>query len=119
MTREATIQDAIRAEAARRGVYLWRNNTGVLSDLTGRPVRFGLGNDSERLNRELKSSDLIGLTARGRFVAIECKSPGWVTPRGDRELAQERFINLVKGNGGIAGFCTSVEDFIQLMKGAA
>lgn len=113
--RESTLQAAIRAEAPRLGVYLWRNNSGVLQDATGRPVRFGLGNDSPRINAKLKSSDLIGITQGGRFVAIECKAPGWIGVRNGRERAQENFINLVRQAGGIAGFCRSIEEFRRLI----
>lgn len=114
---ENEVQAAIRAEAGRLGIYLFRNNSGVLNDADGRPVRFGLGNDSQRLNKAMKSSDLIGFTATGRFVAVECKAPGWKGVRGEREIAQEKFINLVRQNGGIAGFVTCVADFHRLLQG--
>lgn len=117
--REATVQDAIRVDAARWGIFLWRNNSGVLNDEDGRPVRFGLGNDSPRLNEKFKSSDLIGIqTGTGRFVAIECKAPTWIGVRTQRERAQEAFIDCVKRNGGIAGFCRSVDEFRALVMGA-
>lgn len=115
MTAESTLQAAIRATAARHGVYLWRNNSGVLQDERGVPVRFGLGNDSPRLNAVLKSSDLIGIAPGGRFVAIECKAPGWRGVRTDRERAQLAFIDLVRANGGIAGFVTSVAELEALL----
>jgi hypothetical protein len=114
-SRESTLQAAIRAEAPRYGLYLWRNNSGVLSDATGRPVRFGLGNDSPRINAKLKSSDLIGIAPGGRFVAVECKAPGWIGVRTERERAQENFINLVRQCGGIAGFVRSIEEFRRLL----
>ena len=116
MTSEATLQAAIRAEAPRHGVYLWRNNSGVLQDGRGVPVRFGLGNDSSRLNAVLKSSDLIGIAPSGRFVAIEVKKAGWRGPRTDRERAQAAFINLVRKQGGIAAFVTTIEEFIECLK---
>jgi hypothetical protein len=116
MPGESTLQSAVRAEAARLGVYLWRNNSGVLPDKRGVPVRFGLGNDSQRINAVLKSSDLIGITPGGRFVAIECKAPGWIGVRTDRERAQEAFIDLVRAQGGIAGFVTSLEDLRCLLQ---
>lgn len=86
---------------------LWRNNSGVLPDRNGRPVRYGLANDSAALNARIKSSDLIGLDDAGRFVAIECKAEGWkLTPGDERGQAQWRFIQLVQANGGRAGFVT-------------
>jgi len=115
MTVEATLQAAVRAEAARYGVYLWRNNSGVLPDARGVPIRFGLGNDSPRLNKVLKSSDLIGIMPDGRFIAIECKRAGWIGPRSERERAQEAFIKLIRQHGGVAAFVTTIEEFRQCL----
>jgi len=115
--RESPLQQAVRARAAVLGFYLWRNNTGVLEDERGVPVRFGLANDSARVNAALKSSDLIGIAPDGRFVAIEVKSPDWRGVRNDRERAQETFINLVRRQGGIAGFVRSMEDAECLLSG--
>jgi len=84
-------------------------------DERGVPVRFGLGNDSARLNAVLKSSDLIGIAANGRFVAIECKAPGWIGPRTPRERAQQAWIELIKRNGGYAGFATVITDLDHIL----
>ena len=96
---------------------MWRNNVGVLVDRTGRPVRFGLANESSALNARLKSSDLIGWRAVivtpemvgrriAQFVSRECKAPGW-TYRGDpREAAQKAWLDLVTTAGGDACFTT-------------
>lgn len=91
---------------------LWRNNVGVAPAVRGgRPVRYGLANDSERLNRVLKSSDRIGIEAgTGRFVAIETKRPGWRYTGTEHEAAQLAFIQAVQRNGGLACFATSWED---------
>ena len=76
---------------------MWRNNVGVLVDATGRPLRYGLANDSKALNTVLKSGDLIGWDRVGRFVSIECKAPnGRVHP------AQENWRALVCATGGRA-----------------
>lgn len=105
---EASVQAAVRLEAARRGILLWRNNSGVLPDANGRPVRYGLANDSKQANAVCKSSDLIGIGPDGRFHAYECKAPGWHY-RGDaRETAQAAFIQLIVSRGGVARFVTSV-----------
>ena len=114
---EAGAQAAVRLEAAQKGVRLWRNNSGVLNDETGRPVRYGLCNDSPQINKVLKSADLIGVRpglvtpahvgqTLGVFVAREIKSPGWRYAATDREQAQLRFINLVSSLGGDAAFAT-------------
>ncbi len=118
MTPEAHAQSLVRLEAGRLGtVTLWRNNVGVLLDATGRPVRYGLANESPAMNAALKSSDLIGwrtVTVTpdmvGRqlavFVSREVKAAGW-TYRGDaRETAQKAWIDLVAGAGGDAAFAS-------------
>lgn len=120
---ETAAQQRIRLEAAQLNVSLWRNNSGACYDDSGRLIRYGLGNDSAKVNKVIKSPDLIGLAPRlitpdmvgsvfGVFVAVECKEPGWRRSYGtgdkaEREAAQERFINLVTANGGVAGFATT------------
>lgn len=114
---EAYSQSQVRLEAPHKGVRLWRNNVGVLEDKRGVPVRYGLANDSRQLNERLKSSDLIGwrrLTITpamvgavvAQFVSRECKRPGWTYTGDDREVGQERWINLVQADGGDAAFTT-------------
>lgn len=114
---EQHAQGAIRLAAARRGVRLWRNNSGAVTDDTGRLVRYGLGNDSDKINRVFKSSDLIGFTPMtvtagdvGKpvavFTAYEMKAPGWKGVRTDRERAQAAFLAVVAAAGGIAKFST-------------
>lgn len=104
---EADNQARIRIEAAKAGIILWRNNSGVLLDVNGRPVRYGLGNDSASVNKVIKSGDLIGMDAAGQFVSIEVKPDGWrFTGRG-REAAQDNWRRLVIRHGGTAIFATS------------
>ena len=108
---EAAVQSAVRLEAARRGVTLWRNNTGMAFNENGSPIRFGLCNDSAAVNRVCKSSDLIGIGPDGRFHAYECKAPGWKYRESDqRARAQLAFIKLVQARGGVARFITNVGD---------
>lgn len=113
---EAVVQQQVRLELARRGAMVWRNNSGACFDDTGRLIRYGLGNDSEKINKEIKSSDLIGIVPRivtaemvgsivGFFTAIECKAKGWKpSPSNERERAQRRFHEVVKEYGGVAAF---------------
>lgn len=119
-------EEAVQAEcmitAAKRGCALWRNNSGVLKDETGRSVRFGLGNTSSRINEVWKSADLIGILPMliepkhvgyvvGRFWAVECKHPGWRLTDGDkRGQAQLRFLQNVNALGGQGQFAQSVGD---------
>jgi len=117
---EARVQSEVRLEAASKGVRLWRNNVGQLLDEQGRPIRYGLANESKALNESLKSSDLIGwrpvtVTADmvGRklavFVSRECKRPGWhMTPGDDRAQAQARWLALIAADGGDACFASGV-----------
>lgn len=114
---EAWAQQRVRLEASKVGARLWRNNVGVLFDEDGRPIRYGLANDSKALNIQIKSSDLIGIlpaTIRpedtgktiGIFTSIEIKKPGWKYTGKDREAAQLAWINLIVSLGGIAAFST-------------
>jgi hypothetical protein len=118
---EAVAQTEVRVEAATRGARLFRNNSGVAFDESGRPVRFGLGNDSKQVNAVMKSSDLIGIWPHtvtpgdvgrqlGVFTAIEMKRPGWKYRGTQREVAQSNFLALVTALGGIGKFITRVED---------
>ena len=124
---EAGNQSAIRAHYDEQGWRLNRNNVGVLLDKTGRPVRYGLANDSEQLNRVYKSGDLIGWRpvlitpdmvgdVIAQFVSIEVKKHGWRFPTpGPVErfgklteyghcLGQRRWADMVRADGGLAGF---------------
>jgi len=74
-----------------------------------RMVRYGLANESKQLNARLKSSDLIGLDDAGTFTAAECKPSDWRYTGTPREVAQLAFIELVRANGGRAGFVTDPE----------
>lgn len=121
---EAFVQATVRLHAPKLRGYLWRNNVGVFSDPeSGRPVRFGLANDSQPLNRKIKSPDLIGLMPymvegkpRAIFTAVECKAEDWKWAGSEREKAQLRFINLVRMAGGIAGFVRSIAEFEELLR---
>lgn len=126
--KEAGVASHIRLEAPKRNVELWRNNVGVLVDARGRPVRFGLANDSSKLNKKIKSSDLIGITpvritpdmigqVIGVFTAVETKKEDWKFNTNDeRAVAQKKFHDIVKKSGGYAGFASSVKDFLHIIK---
>ena len=114
---EGHAQSLVRLEAARKGIYLWRNNVGALADETGRFVRYGLANDSAALNARFKSSDLVGLRpfviqphhvgyVFGQFTVREVKREGWTYSGTTREVAQQAFLSLVLANGGDAAFTT-------------
>ena len=106
---EAALLRAIRLEAPKLGCVLMRNNTGMLTDVRGNKVRFGLA---------VGSSDLIGWTnvnptvSDATFTAIEVKLPGKKPTR-----EQAAFLAAVKAAGGIAGVAHSLEEFSQIIAG--
>jgi hypothetical protein len=128
MTSEATLQGTLRLAAAAHGHTLWRNNNGACLDKTGRMIRYGLGNDSKKLNEAWKSSDLIGITrftigpehvgtTVGIFTAVEVKAPDWhMTPGDKRARAQLAFIDTVRKAGGIGLFATSLDDYESIFR---
>lgn len=118
---EAAVQSKLRIRAAQIGASLWRNNKGACKDDTGRLIRYGLGNDSKKIDETFKSSDLIGILPRlvephhvgqvwGVFMAVEVKAPGWSKPKNDREIAQGNFGSAVLGLGGYFKFAADVTD---------
>ncbi len=120
MKSEDAVTAEIKLKASQEGVRLWRNNVGVAQDDTGRVVRYGLLNDSQRLNQSMKSSDLIGITPTvvtqgmvgktvGIFTAVECKREGWNYTGTPREIAQKAFVDLVLSLGGIGRFDNGCE----------
>lgn len=122
---ENYVQNAVRiASAVRRPdesfYWLGRNNNGAYDeDHPPSPgTRWGLGNDSKKLNDVCKSSDLIGYYSTfvtpemvGKrvaiFTAVECKADGWKLTTGDkRAQAQNRFGQMVIAAGGLFCFST-------------
>ena len=112
---EADVQALVRLEASAKGCRLWRNNVGATYTADGSFIRYGLCNESEKMNRAIKSADLIGIRPLwitkhhvgrmvGQFVAREVKRPGWQYTGSAREQAQLKFLELVLSLGGDAGF---------------
>jgi hypothetical protein len=117
-TSESAMQSCIRLEAARAGIYAWRNNVGAGKLENGSFIRWGLANDSEKLNKVIKSADLIGIRKRfitladvgsiiGQFWSREVKRPGWRYGATPEEQAQLRWCNLIQSNGGDAAIVNS------------
>lgn len=102
MNPETAIQTAILEAVNASGLAtLWRNSTGF--DAQHR-VKYGLCRGS---------ADLIGITARGQFVAFEVK-----TPTGRATTEQRLFLALVARNGGLARIVRSVEDAMVAIREA-
>ena len=100
---EANIMNDCMIALSQAGCLIWRNNTGVLKDKTGRPIKFGLCKGG---------SDLIGIAKDGKFLAVECK-----TATGRIRPEQLTFIAAVQKAGGRAGVARSVEDALRIANG--
>lgn len=100
---EANILNDCLIALAEAGHLVWRQNTGVLKDANGRPIKFGLCKGS---------SDIIGLTSGGVFLAVECK-----TATGRIRPEQKLFIAAVRKSGGRAGIARSAEDAVRIARG--
>lgn len=115
---EAAVQNRVRLEASRKGLRVWRNNLGACMDENGNFIRYGLANDSKKMNDLVKSSDLIGIRPVdiqqhhvghrvGQFVAREVKAGNWSYTGTAREEAQLRFLELIASLGGDAAFANN------------
>jgi hypothetical protein len=114
---ESNVQARVRLEASKKGLRLWRNNVGAGYLQDGTFLRWGLANESQRMNEAVKSADLIGIrpvriTAQhvgaviGQFVSRECKHGGWRYAGTGHEKAQLKWAEVVLSLGGDAAFCT-------------
>ncbi len=125
---ESQIQQKIRLSTVFTGGLLLRNNSGSARELRRggelRHIRYGLGNDSGRLNKKFKSSDLIGITpvtirkchvgrVFGVFTGIEAKAEDWVYRGTELEKAQLSFIRTIKQYGGIGAFAVTETDYLN------
>lgn len=89
-------------------LVVWRNNIGLAWMRNGTPVKFGVGGPG--------GADYIG-TYRGRFIAVELK-----TPVGRQSKEQRQYQQLVERKGGIYRILRSVEDaraFLAELRGMA
>lgn len=91
---EKTIQTEVLSYLKNKGIYHWRNNTGT-ARVHGFHVRYG----------KIGSSDIIGITKNGKFLAIEIKDE-----KGIVSDEQQKFINKINNNGGLAFVARSLED---------
>lgn len=97
---EGRIQDEIVLAIGKRpDCVVWRNTTGQYRD-GPRVIRYGLA---------VGSADLI-VCARGRFVALEVK-----TPTGRQSEHQRQFEAHVKRAGGVYAVVRSVEEALAVI----
>jgi len=116
MNPETKIQNLILMSLSKAGCLVFRNETAgawvgkvihkdasqvTLTD--ARMIRFGLA---------VGSSDIIGISPTGKFLALEVK-----TSKGRATKEQLRFIEAVNNAGGKAGIARSVEDALKLIGG--
>lgn len=100
--KETNIQQLVRLRASELGARLFRNNVGLLYTEDGRPVKVGLCTGS---------SDLIGYTKLGKFLALEIKKPGRKATD-----AQQNFIDAVNKSGGIGAIISDPNQLDDLLK---
>ena len=120
---EAWAQQQVRLRVAHAGGLAWRNNVGATPAKCKhcgekqQPIRYGLANDSARLNESIKSSDVIAAIPRvirpqdvgatiAQFGSIEVKHPGWTYTGRGQEEGQAKWLTLVQRLGGFATFST-------------
>lgn len=120
---EARVLQDVSMQIASLGGRAWRNNVGATPsrcpscNVKMRPVRYGLANDSKKLNTLFKSSDLILAIPRvitpdmvgsviAQFGSVECKPEGWTYQGTEHEVAQKAWLTLIKQMGGYAVFST-------------
>lgn len=120
--KENPVAQRVQLEWANLGGLPMRNNVGACEDATGRFIRYGLMNESAKMNAQIKSSDYIGITPTlitpqmvgyylGVFTAIETKASDWKFSQADqRAVAQARFHDIVRAHCGFAGFATGPDD---------
>lgn len=127
---EAWAQQQIRIKVAKAGGAIWRNNVGATKakedhtcprcsfkfEVAKPPLRYGLCNDSVKLNNQFKSADLIGIMPVlikpehvgrkiGMFISYEAKKPGWTyNPKDAHTAAQANWAALVGRFHGYATF---------------
>ena len=120
---ESWAQQQARFKIAHAGAFSWRNNVFATPakcphcKTPQQPVRGGLANDSSKLNKKIKSSDLILAIPRlitqdmvgttiAQFGSVEVKKPGWKFSGNEHEEAQLAWLALVAKVGGFAAFST-------------
>ena len=108
LMKESDISRSIQISLTQEGARAFLNTVGLFETKDGRVIHTGLCKGS---------SDLIGWTHDGKFLAIEVKAPGGIKKTNKKRLDQQKnFINQVNLIGGVGFFADSVEDAVQQYK---
>lgn len=115
MNPETVIQNKIMLELSKRGCIIFRNETAgawvgkkihqegqTITLANARMIKAGLA---------VGSSDLIGLSPSGKFIAIEVK-----TKTGPVKDSQKSFIEAIKKQGGLAGVARNTKEAIEIVE---
>ena len=129
-TPETKAKENVLLRAAQWKSKLFKNNTGVAYTQDGRPVFFGLGNEGKKTADDIRTPDDVGWTKItvtpdmvGKeiavFTCIDSKRLGFTVKsnytKGTREYGQNKFFEIVKRDGGIAGFASCPQDVDNIM----
>ena len=112
MASEQTIQQHIRLACSIGTCRLFRNNTGTLRDINGRPVSFGLCKGSADLigwRSVIITPEMVGQQV-AIFTSIEVKAA-----TGRMRPEQQQWLQAVAAAGGIAGVARSVGEAMDLL----
>lgn len=102
--KETDILKLCMIRASKLGCTVWRNNSGMLYNKQGTPVKYGLCTGS---------ADLIGFTPEGRFLALEIKVPS-KSPTEKQQI----FLDAVTKGGGVAGVARHPDDVDKIINNA-
>ena len=115
---EIELMRAIQIKASVDGHRLWRNNVGMgwcgQQIRVTEPAMLKVYPGDVLIRKALPlhaglctgSSDLIGLSKFGRFLAVEVK-----TAKGRFQKDQPSFLEQIRSMGGIGLVCRTLEDF--------
>jgi len=103
---EAVVLRSCLAYLQARGIFAWRNGSGRArfgSGSAARWVQFGV----------VGGADILGVLPDGRILAVETKATcGRTSPE------QDAFLEAIRGAGGVALVCRSVDDLIEGLEAA-
>lgn len=129
-TPEAKAKEKVLLRANQWGCRMFKNNSGVAYTQNDRPVFFGLGNEGKKSDGDIRTPDDVGWTKVtitpemvGKqvavFTAIDSKKLGFTVKSNynpkSREYGQNKFFEIVKNAGGIAGFASCPEQVDDIL----